>query len=61
MQFILSEEFIDYMVHLNHATMLLNPELGVRKYKPVKGLNRIKKVFKDLQCEKILLDSSLDE
>ncbi|WP_126456888.1 glycosyltransferase family 2 protein [Sulfuriflexus mobilis] len=60
MQFIPSEELIDYMVHLNHATMLLNPELGIRKHKRVKGLKRIKQVFEELECEKVLQDTSLD-
>ena len=60
MQFIPSEELIRYMVHLNHATMLLNPELGVRKHKRDKGIKRIKKVFEALQARQILDDTSLD-
>ena len=61
MQFIPSEKLINYMVHLNHATMLINPELGVRKHKRVKGLKRIKQIFEELQCKEILLDTSLDK
>ena len=60
MQFITSEKLIDYMVHLNHATMLINPELGVRKHKRVKGLKRIKKIFAELEAEKMLKDTSYD-
>lgn len=49
-----------YMVHLNHATMVLNPDLGSRPKSIRKGLKRIRRILNELQAEKILADDSLD-
>ena len=49
-----------YVIHLNHATMVLHPELGARKSTIRKGLKRINKALKDLNAEQILMDDSLD-
>ena len=49
-----------YVIHLNHATMVLHPKLGARKSTIRKGLKRINKALKDLNAEQILIDDSLD-
>ncbi len=57
----LSSEFLDqYIVHLNHATMVLHPELGVGKKAINKGIKRARKEFKRLNANRILNDTSLD-
>jgi hypothetical protein len=49
-----------YMVHLNHATMILNPELGSKKRNLITGRRHIKNVLKSLDCDRIFEDESLD-
>lgn len=60
MVFLPSEVLSRYVVHLNHATMVINPELGARKASIDKGLKRIRRVLDDLGAEAILADASLD-
>lgn len=60
MIFLPPEILIKYMVHLNHATMVLNPDLSSRPKSIRKGLRRIRKILNELQAEKILADDSLD-
>jgi len=62
MCFLASEKLIQYLVHLNHATMLLNEELGInRKRKRTVGLQRIEKIFNEFNATQILSDTSLDK
>ena len=61
MIFLPSEILIKYLVHLNHATMVLNPDLGSRPRSIRKGHSRIRKFLNELQAEKILADESLDQ
>ncbi len=60
MVFLESAFLSNYVIHLNHATMVLHPELGARKSTIRKGLKRINKALKDLNAEQILMDDSLD-
>ena len=60
MVFLPSEFLGRYVVHLNHATAVLHPELGSRKKTIRKGLKRIKKELEALSANQILMDSSLD-
>ena len=60
MVFLESEYLSKYMDHLNHATLILNPELGSKKKTIDKGLKRIKWKLASLNAEKILADDSLD-
>jgi len=60
MVFIPSVELIHYAVHLNHATMILNPELGSRKKTTQKGEKRILGMLKKMRADDILEDASLD-
>ena len=58
----LSVHFLSqYLLHLNHATMVLHPELGSRKRTIRKGLKRIKKELKRINADKILRENALDE
>jgi len=49
-----------YLVHLNHATMVLHSEFGITNRTRRKGLKRIKKELQHLKSDKILKDTSLD-
>ena len=60
MVFLPAEYLSRYLVHLNHATMVLHPELGSQKKTITKGLKRIKKELRTLNAEQILRDDSLD-
>lgn len=61
MVFLSSEALGQYMDHLNHATMVLNPtEMQVRSKTINRGLKRIRKALTELQAEKILADENLD-
>ncbi len=60
MVFIPSVELIKYAVHLNHATMILNPELGSREKTVRKGARKIQAMLNKMQADKILADTSLD-
>lgn len=59
---LLPSEFLSqYVIHLNHATMVLHPELGARKKTITKGLKRIQKELKALNADQILTDNALDQ
>lgn len=60
MVFLPSEFLGRYVVHLNHATAVLHPELGSRKKTIRKGLKRFKKELEALNANQILMDNSLD-
>lgn len=60
MLFLPSERLGQYVEHLNHATMVLNPELGARDSTITKGLKRIKERFEQLNADAILKDTELD-
>jgi len=50
----------DYLVHLNHATMIFHPELGSGGRTIAKGMRRIRRVLKELNADDILSNDSLD-
>ncbi len=57
----LSIDFLSrYLVHLNHATMVLHKEFGITSRTRRQGLKRIEKELKNLNADKILKDDSLD-
>lgn len=60
MIFLPSEELSPYMVHLNHATMILNPALGVDRRIVVKGRRRFKKELRAMGADDILNIDELD-
>lgn len=61
MIFLPPENLIRYLEHINHATVVLNPELSSRQKTVTKGLHRIKKTLVNLDANKILQDASLDK
>jgi hypothetical protein len=60
MIFLDSAGLMRYIVHVNHATMILNPELGARRRTIVQGRRRLEAVFRQLEAERVLQDASLD-
>ncbi len=60
MIFLLSEALIKYLDHINHATTVLNPEVGTRQKNLDKGLRRIEKSLARMNAHAVLQDASLD-
>ena len=60
MTFLSSKQLRPYVEHLNHATMVLNPELGGRKKTVVRGHRRIKRIMNAMQAHEVLADDNLD-
>lgn len=61
MHFLASDLLNRYLNHINHATMVLNPELGARESTISKGMRRIQKQLQALNADRILADVSLDQ
>jgi len=61
MIFLPSETLGQYMDHLNHATMVLNPELGARQSTITKGLKRIKSRWEKVNAPAVLANTELDK
>ena len=49
-----------HIIHLNHATLVLLPELGSSRKNISSGLRRIQRIYQMMNAEAILQDSSLD-
>lgn len=60
MLFLSSENLGKYVDHINHATMILHPELGTRKKTLKHGEAKIQQRLKAVNAEKILADDGLD-
>lgn len=60
MLFIPTEKLGKYMKHLNHATMILNPEIAGKKTGSPKAYKRIIKELKSVGYDQIIKDGSLD-
>jgi GT2 family glycosyltransferase len=60
MVFLPSDSLLNYLDHINHATMVLNPNLGSKTQSIKKGLKRIEKRLAKFHAQKILMDASLD-
>ncbi len=60
MIFLESEHLGKYMDHVNHATMILNPELSSRGEARAKDIKRVQQSLKAVNAEAILADTSLD-
>ena len=61
MTFLRNEILGKYIEHLNHATMVLNPELYPNEKFVNKGLKRIEEGLKRLNAEEVLANDGLDE
>ena len=60
MVFLPVRELNRYMRHLNHATMILNPEISGRHTGTPEARKRIQKQLDDIGFKKILSDNTLD-
>ena len=60
MKFLTSQQLLNYVEHLNHATIVLNPELGGRRKTLVRGCRRIDRILNAMQVHEILVDDALD-
>ncbi len=60
MVFLPVRELNHYMRHLNHATMILNPEISGRHTGTPEARKRIQKQLDDIGFKKILSDATLD-
>ncbi len=49
-----------HIIHVNHATLVLLPELGSSRKNISSGLRRIEKIWRMMDAEAILKDASLD-
>jgi len=58
--FLPSEVLLKYMDHINHATMVLNPNLGSHKKSITKGMRRIQKSLDSFEAAAIFQDHQLD-
>jgi GT2 family glycosyltransferase len=61
MVFLPTETLSRYMLHLNHATGALNPQIRENRKHVSKDLKRIGWYLRQLDAEKILADDSLDQ
>lgn len=61
MLFMESEQLGQYVDHLNHATMVLNPELGSSASMIRSGKKRVSKMLRGIDADALLADHSLDK
>lgn len=61
MVFLPAEKLMRYILHVNHATMVLNPHLGSRQRSVSIGTKRIQKALQFIQADAILQDETLDQ
>lgn len=61
MLFLPTEELGQYVDHINHATMILNPQPHSRKKLFIAGNKRIKKIFRGIDANSILDNDALDK
>ena len=60
MRFLESQELGRYLRHLNHATMILNPQPGDRKTSKPSARRRLQRQLDELDYRNVLADSTLD-
>lgn len=60
MVFLPASELMRYMRHLNHATMILNPQIAGRGTGSAKSRRRLRREMQRIKFDEILNDSSLD-
>lgn len=60
MIFLPSRTLLRYMDHVNHATMIINPDLGAAKKAITKGTRRLQHTLASFNAADILKDTSLD-
>ncbi|MDR1855001.1 MAG: glycosyltransferase [Azoarcus sp.] len=60
LRFIPSDELIKYIWHLNHATMVLHPELGGKKTSKPSSLRQLQRDMEKMHYRDILANDKLD-
>ncbi|NBC34010.1 MAG: glycosyltransferase [Alphaproteobacteria bacterium] len=60
MVFLPGERLSRYLVHVNHATMVLNPDLGAKTRTIRTGQRRLARIRAELGADAVLADTSLD-
>lgn len=60
MVFLPPKDLMRYVLHLNHATMVLNPDLGARRHTVRAGRSRMRRLMPLVDAERVLADESLD-
>lgn len=60
MKFLSSPDLLPYVVHINHATKILNPELGSQPRAISQGQRRIREVLVEINADDVLANHSLD-
>ncbi len=60
MLFVESPELMRFIRHLNHATMILNPETGGRKTTKPSARRRLEKELRSLHYDELMNDDALD-
>ena len=60
MVFLPARTLMRSVIHADHATMILNPDLGMKPAQRARGLKRLQRVMDDLGADAILKDDSLD-
>ena len=60
MVFMPVDRLTPHIIHVNHATMALHPDLGSSRRNISSGRRRIRKIFREMNAEAILRDTSLD-
>lgn len=60
MTFLSSEALLPYLDHINHATMILNPELGARSKTVAQGVKKIARRLRQVDLQGILNNEQLD-
>jgi GT2 family glycosyltransferase len=60
MIFLTSEELGQHVDHINHATMILNPQLGAREKTIKQGKKQLQQRLQAVQADDILRDGNLD-
>jgi glycosyltransferase involved in cell wall biosynthesis len=61
MIFLPSKVLLNYLDHINHATMVLNPNLGAKTTSIKQGLKRIEKQLAQFDAKAILRNEQLDQ
>lgn len=61
MVFLPVDQLVPHVIHINHATMALHPELGSSRKNVASGRKRIRRYFDMMQAEAILRDATLDQ
>ncbi|MCP4474131.1 MAG: glycosyltransferase [Gammaproteobacteria bacterium] len=60
MIFLSSRQLSRYIEHVTHATMILNPEFNLKQSRQTEGQQRMKRIMKEFNADKVLAEEHLD-